>query len=199
MSPQGRIKLISQPLYLTRQSVELPFSIRQPISKGLGLFLYTDKYAVWLKKLLPKGNPTHAEVRAFKELYQQVIAHLSPYASCLQDLFLLASVMYVDQFGYRQLLHFALWLEHALGTIRFKNQAIRSETISAYLCNSPLNLLDVIVGAFRPEQVIDYLKDGQYATYDEKEAEQIEAGKRVQGRYKKQVLTYCGRENQDSL
>lgn len=89
-----------------------------------------------------------------------MIAHLSPYAPYLQDLFLLASVMYVDQFGYRQLLHFALWLGHTLGAIRFKNQAIRSETISAYLCNSPLNLLDVIVGVFRPEQVIDYLTDG---------------------------------------
>ncbi len=194
MSPQGDIRLMPQPLYLTHHPGELPFAIRQPISEGLGFFLYADKYTGLIKKLLQEKDPPSAEVKAFRKLYQEVIAHLSLY---LRELFLLASVMYVDQFGYRQLLHFALWLEHALGAIRLEKQYVFAKAPLIYLRDKPLNLLDVIAGAFRPEQVIEHLEADQSAIYDSEKVEKIEIRKGVQGRYKQQVLMYY--QKQDSL
>lgn len=72
------------------------------MSKGLSFFLYAEKYADLIKKLLQDEDDNHAEVKAFRELDHQLIAHFSPYALYLRELFWLASVMYVDQFGYCQ-------------------------------------------------------------------------------------------------
>ncbi|QBQ56220.1 DUF262 domain-containing protein [Nitrosococcus wardiae] len=190
VTPQGELRLLPHSLALTTHPAELPFALRQPISKGLGFFLYADKYTRMLTQLL-KEEDHPAEVQAFRKLYEAVIAHLSLY---LRELFLLASVMYVDQFGYRQLLHFALWLEHVLGAIRFEKRAIFAQAPLIYLRDNPLNLLDVIASAFRPEQVIDYLKADPPTIYEREEVEDINPGEGVRGRYKERVLEYYGRQ-----
>lgn len=59
--------------------------------------------------------------------------------------------------------------------------------------------MDVIAGAFSPEQVIKYLKANLSTIYSDEAVEQIKIGKGVQGRYKGQVLAYYGRQNQSGL
>jgi len=173
-------------------SAQLPFVIRQPISKGIGFFLYADKYYALTTELMDPHSEDPA-VLDFLDFYQKVIAKLSIY---LRELFLLASVMFIDKFGKRQLPQFALWLDYSLGAIRLQKQYIFREAPLIYLRDSSHNLLDVIAGAFLPNQVIEFLRQDEsagevYAT------ERIEAGIGVQGAYKQRVLDYYGKR--DSL
>lgn len=189
VSPQGGHSLVPCPIPLTQGAADLPFAIRQPISRGLGFFLYADKYAALTEALLaPDSN--QREALAFQDFYRRVVADLSVY---LRELFLLASVMFVDQFGLQPLLRFTLWLDYALGAIRIDKQYIFKEAPLIYLRDAPLNLLDVIAGAFRPEQVIEHLQQDANAqrVYA---SEAIEAGKGVQGAYKQRLLDYYARQ-----
>lgn len=187
--PQDGYRLESQSVRLSNEPAELPFAIRQPISMGVGFFLYADKYTALTKRLLSDEHPG-PDVQAFRNFYIQVIADLSLY---LRELFLLASVMYVDQFGHHQLLHFGFWLDHVLGAIRLEKQYIFKEAPLIFLRDSPHNLLDIIASAFRPEEVIAHLKKDPRARliYD---TESIKPGEGVQGRYKQRVLKYYGKE-----
>jgi len=190
--PRGGYRLTPRPLHMTSDPADLPFAIRQPITRGIGFFLYADKYTAVVKQLLDKTQ-ADPEVRAFYRLYQDVILYNSLY---LRELFLLASVMYVDQFGTLQLLRFALWLDHALGAIRIAKHYVFAQAPIIFLRDEPHNLLDVIASAYCPDNAINYLKDllSLNTIYD---TENIEVGTRVQGRYKQQLLTYYGRT--DSL
>lgn len=185
--PQDGYRLSGEDIHLNGNPAELPFAIRQPVSKGVGFFLYADKYAALAGQLL---NPEHEnpEVQAFRRFYQTVMAPLSTY---LRELFLLACVMYVDQFGYRQFLRFALWLDYALGAIRIEKAYIFKEAPLIFLRETSLNLLDVIASAFRPEEPIGFLKSLPeplqiYATRN------LQGGG-VQARYQQSVLTYYGK------
>ncbi len=187
--PIDNFRLKPQSIRFSNNAAELPFAIRQPISSGIGFFLYADKYAAMTKHLLDEKQPS-PEVRAYQKFYSHVIADLSLY---LREMFLLASVMYVDQFSYSQLLPFALWLDYALGAIRIQKQYIFKEAPLIFLRDSPHNLLDVIANAFRPEEVIAHLKKDPLAGLIY-EGEIIEPRKGVQGRYKQRVLSYYGKE-----
>lgn len=185
--PQDGYRLSGEDIHLSGNPAELPFALRQPVSRGVGFFLYAEKYAALARQLL---NPDHGdpEVRAFHRFYQAVMAPLSTY---LRELFLLACVMHVDQFGYRQLFRFALWLDYTLGAIRIEKAYIFKEAPLIFLREASLNLLDVIAGAFRPEESIEFLKSLPnppqiYATRNLQ-------GQGVQARYQQSVLAYYGK------
>ena len=170
----------------------LPFSLRHPIHKGLGFFLYTHKYAALHEQLFHKNN--EPEVLAFRKL-RQTASFESEY---LLELFDLATLFYVDQFQYKKLLEFALWLEYVLGAIRFDLFAIRWYKPMNYLAyDADFNLLDVIAGAYRPEEVIEFLKSDQYSrdVYSSSEKfKDIERRKQKRGWYLDAILRYYGYE-----
>jgi hypothetical protein len=188
LRPQAGYQLELQSRHRANDDLELPFAIRQPISSGVGFFLYASKYAALAQHLLFQEHPS-VEVGRFRTFYHQVIATVSVY---LQELFLLASVMYFDQFGDSQLLRFALWLDHVLGAIRLQKAYIFKEAPIKFLRDEAMNLLDVIANAFRPEDVIRYLQQHQWVN-DEYDKESIEKRGGVQGRYKQAVLGYYRR------
>ena len=135
-------------------------------------------------------EPTDSvEVLNFREVYEKLVMANSLF---LREIFLLAAVMFTDQFEDEKLWEFSLWLDHALGAIRLQKQQVRYEAAQNFFKQDTLNLLDVIASSYRPEQVIDYLKANH--THAETYADEaMEAGKGVQGVYKLAILTYYGR------
>jgi hypothetical protein len=135
------------------------------------------------------------EVQNFREVYEKLVMTNSLF---LREIFLLAAVMFADQFEDEKLWEFALWLDHALGAIRLKKQQVRYEAAQNFFKQDTLNLLDVIASGYRPEQVIDHLKVNHTHAkiYTD---ETIEAGEGVQGVYKQAVLSYYRRGDTTSL
>ncbi|QTA82712.1 DUF262 [Desulfonema limicola] len=170
----------------SNNSVHLPFTLRQPISKGLGFFLFSAKYADLVHMLLFDEDIKKPDIKAFRALYKDVWTKISLY---LKELFVLASVMYYDKFDSEKLLEFTLWLDHVLGAVRIEKQSIYKEAITKFLKETDNNLLDIISQAFRPEEVILFIKSLTY--YNEiYEKEEVIAGNGVQGVYKQNVLEY---------
>lgn len=173
----------------SNNSAHLPFTLRQPINNGLGFFLFSEKYADLVRLLLMDKDVKDCEINAFRNFYNQVWSNISLY---LKELFVLSTVMYYDKFGSTKLLEFSLWLDHVLGAIRIEKQYIFKEAPLKFLKESDNNLLDVISQAFRPEEVILFLKTINH-TKDTYQNEKIESGKGVQGVYKHNLLSYYGK------
>lgn len=181
----GQREIQTHPITLSSRAADLPFAIRQPVHKGIGFFLYAEKYCALLQWLLVDETTSQQRVH-FREIHTELMGTNSIY---LREIFVLGALMYVDQFGEERLWAFALWYEHALGAIRLEKQQVRYEAAKNFFRDDTLNLLDVIAGAYLPEQVIGHLK--RHHRHDELYAgEQIQAGKGVQGRYKQAVLDY---------
>lgn len=178
------------PYNVSNRSANLPFALRQPISKGLGFFLFAEKYADLIHVLFFSDfKSSNTEIRALREFYNQVWKSLSIY---LKELFVLSILMYYDKFQSKNLLEFALRLDDSLGAIRFNKKYIFKQAALIYLKESRNNLLDVISQSFRPEEVFRFLKEN--TEYDEY-IKEIEPSKGVQGAYKSCLQKYYDRED----
>jgi len=194
MTRDGHSEIHTNRISLSPKAEDLPFSIRQPIQKGIGFFLYADKYSALLRRLLDKPKDSH-EISRFQEVYEKLMMANSVF---LREIFLLASLLYADQFDDEKIWEFSLWLEHALGAIRLEKQQVRYEAAQNFFKKDAMNLLDVIASSYRPDQVISHLnKYHSHAT--EYSHETIEPGKGVQGFYKQAVLSYYERTTATSL
>jgi len=183
-------RLDIKPVHVSASAAGLPFSLRQPIHEGLGFFLYAQKYAALLDEVL-HGPAPDEEVERFRKFYRSVVGSNSHY---LRELFNLALLMYVDRFGYERLLEFAQQIELVLGGLRLAKQYIFKEAPLKYLRDADHNLLDVISGAYRPQDVMDFL-EGELARSDGYSAAGIteirkNGEHRVQGAYLQAVQDY---------
>lgn len=191
-------RLVPQEIDISRHAARLPFSIRQPINQGVGFFLYAQKYVSLINMLLHDESPV-LEVAKFREFYFSVISKLSLY---LQELYRLAVLLYVDQFGWQQLWRFSLYLDHVLGAIRLDKIYIFKEAPLKFLKDpsQKQNLLDVIAGAYRPEEVIEYLKADELANavYTNSKVAEVVRCVGVKGRYLDALLTYYRKDSLDN-
>ena len=199
LSRDGHSEIHTNRISLNPNAGDLPFAIRQPIQKGIGFFLYSDKYSALLRRLILEPTDS-SEVLRFRGVYEKLLMANSLF---LREVFLLASLMYIDQFDNERLWEFSLWLEYALGVIRINKQSVRYEAAQNFVKQDPenpanLNLLDVIAGSFRPEQVITHLKT-HWMQRKANATETIEVGKGVQGLYMQAVLAYFDKRELTSL
>ena len=181
------------PYSVSNRSANLPFALRQPISKGLGFFLFAEKYADLVHVLFfSNGDVANAEIKAFRAFYSDVWKYLSIY---LKELFVLSILMYYDKFQSKDLFEFALRLDDSLGAIRFKKQYVFKQAALIYLKESDHNLLDVISQSFRPEEAFRFLESNtDYSDYQK----DITTGKGVQGVYKERLQRFYNREDFDN-
>ncbi len=195
LTKEGYSEIHTNRISLSPNAEDLPFAIRQPIHKGIGFFLYADKYASLLRGLVSDATDSD-EVMHFRDVYEKLVMANSLY---LREVFLLASLMYVDQFGDERLWEFALWMDHALGAIRLEKQQVRYEAAQNFFKQDTLNLLDVIASGYRPEQVIRHLRSHHTHNkiYAGENIERTNTG--VRGIYKSAVLAYYQRMELESL
>ncbi len=191
--PEDDYRIVPDSIRLSHFAADLPFAIRQPISRGVGFFLYAQKYADLVQKLLNEET-SDREIIKFRKLYNNVYLGISLY---LRELFLLASIMYVDKFETWRLYEFSLWLDYVLGAIRIEKDYVFKQAPIVFLRDKKRNLLDVISGAFRPEEIIEYLKQDTHAREEYEKENITDYG--VKKRYKDSILSYYMRENDISL
>ncbi len=196
LEPDGNHQIHGKSWGLSDDPAELPFSIRQPVYKGIGFFLYVDKYASLSQILMLKETKTN-ELNEFRKLYNALVKNNSSY---FQEFFILAALMFYDRFGENKLFEFGLWLEYVLGTLRIKQGRVVQQTVMKLLTDHDLNLLDVIANAYLPDQVISHLQNyGKSDEYYLKNAEiDIETGNGVKGCYIKAMITYYGKKNDNT-
>lgn len=186
LTGDGERVLQGNRMHISQNAASLPMALRQPIHRGVGFFLYADKYAALLQRLMNDPDPS-GQVNAFREIYRQLLRNNQEY---LREIFLLCSLVYADQFEFEQLTEFALRLEFLLGAIRMEKKQVRQETAANFFRLADLSLLDVIAQSYHPKQVLDFLQQRQRTMAPFYAREEIEVGDGVQGRYKRAVLHF---------
>ncbi|HEX6981315.1 MAG TPA: DUF262 domain-containing protein [Balneolaceae bacterium] len=142
----GRIKV-------SEKSSLLPFTLRQPIYRGLHYFLFAEKYAELLYELF-RGETEDQEIKRFRR-YVEVIVKENGYY--LMELFLVCSLTYYDKYGSKKLSEFAELVGLAHGIKRLEQYYIFRQSALKYI--REYNLIDVITYSFRPIEVIESLKN----------------------------------------
>ena len=139
---------------LRHTPLSIPFSIRQPIDKGMGYFLFVEKYAKILELLF---NHSDNRLLEFDELNLQVVfsPKMSEYA---RRFYLLCVICYYDKFEEKDLFKFALYLEFLIGSVRISQARLSENSLTnAYFRDSKVNLLDMILHAFTTDQLFSQL------------------------------------------
>jgi hypothetical protein len=187
LTANNEYRLNANSQHIGQSAAYLPFALRQPISKGVGFFLYAEKYAAMLN--LPSDD---TEINGVQYFYNNVVSKLSAY---LQSLYRLALLSYFDRLGSDGFLRFALWLDYRLGAIRLEKEDIRRETPLKFLRDAKRNLLDVISYAYRSEDIIIFLQQLDVASHYDKNKgweKEIISDRLVKERYVAALANYYG-------
>lgn len=183
------LKLELNPLFVQASPEEYPFALRQPIYKGVGFFLYVEKY-YHLYNLLFQTNGNEYVIDITKFL-------IKDYNYYFQNFFKLLVVMYYDKFKDEQLYSFMLWTDYLLGAFRVNQATIVSQTAVKILRDYKQNLMDVIEAAYDPEDIIDFIKSYKISGNDlkliyAKPFNEYGAENGIRNRYRKTVLNFYG-------
>lgn len=171
----------------SNENADYPFSLRQPIHKGLNFFKYTDKYISIYDILFQSVDNIDSELMKVSAFYKSVYNQdMSVY---LRHFMQLCLVAYYDVFGNKKILQAAYAFDYLIGSMRLSKQQIKKEAASKCLKESPNNILDIISNAYRPEELFDFIYS--ISENDEiYEDEKIIINDGVMGRYKGRILGY---------
>lgn len=197
------ILLDTSPIALKSHAINYPFALRQPIEKGIGFFLYSERYAAMYHFLFNAEHTKNSELSRFKEFYQAVYIN-SGMSEYLKSLYRLCVVLYYDKFESKDIDRFAKYLDYYIGVYRVELSSIYDKTAIRILRDKKQNLLDIISQAFIPEQVFDFIMENTNDAVFRDETIPLEKENRqlvyaVRSNYKRALLKYYGKEDQTSL
>lgn len=173
-------------LNIQTKAEQYPFAIRQPIQRGVGFFLYAEKYYAVYQILFEEKRFTE-----YTELFETLYNGVSPY---LRSFFKLATVAYYDKFKAHKIVKFGLWLDYLLGSYRVNQHTIVRQTIIKILRDKNQNLLDVIEMAYRPEDVFIFLKSITDNDNYKKQVGDFGGDNGVRNKYRKNNLIFFNQE-----
>lgn len=139
----SRIKLFGE------ESVDIPFTINQPIQKGIGFFLYTEKYTSIFNHIFREEK-----IEELKSITKLVYRVFNTY---FINLYQIAIVQYFDKFNTEDIDEFAKRFEHYLGAYRMNRSSIVEQS-PIVLLRDYGNILMIIQQAYLTSDVIDALK-----------------------------------------
>jgi hypothetical protein len=166
---------------------KLPFTIRQPLYKGLNFFQFTQKYYAIHQLLFYKTDIEDSNIQKVRTFYSEIYnSNMSEY---LRHYIQLCLVMYYDTFGSVEIDKAVQYFDYFIGSIRIDKYYVRQEAIKNSLLQSDNNLLDVIAHSYLPEEVFDFiLRQNQVkAIY---ENENLMADNGVRDKYKNRVISF---------
>lgn len=168
--------------------LSVPFSLRQPIDKGMGYFLFVEKYAQLLKYLT---NVSDNYLKEFDAFNCAIMFHPSN-SKYARRFYMLGILCYFDKFGKQGLMKFALYLEFLVGAVRLgQSRLAKSSLPNAYFKDEKINLLDMIFNSYTSEQLFERMMPvikGQSEKY------KMAAGAGVQKTYLENMLKYYGKK-----
>jgi hypothetical protein len=167
----------------------LPFTLRQPLFKGLNFFKYSEKYVAIHELLFHNDNISNIDILNFRAFYNSV--YNNDMSGYLKHLMQLCMVAYYDIFGNEMILDAALCFDYLIGSVRIQKQQVKKEAVAICLKKNQNNLLDVIVQAYIPSEIFDFVYNLE-ETNKIYQAEKIEK-EGVQLRYKRRIINYFNR------
>lgn len=171
------------------ESASLPLSLRQPIHSGLNFFDYTRKYTAIRALLFDDEMPADHEISRMRQLYDRIYGY--DMVRFLQQWMQLCLVMYYDRFGTDRMCVAACHFDYMIGSKRLGLASVKRKSVTKYLNDSQRNVLDVIHGAYRPEEVFAFITS-QKGLAEPYQKDLSSLGNGVQGRYLDRLMRFYG-------
>ncbi len=153
-SEEDGLQRLGASIMVSGKSSLLPFSLRQPVHKGVHYFLFAEKYAKQINEIFRDEPCEDQHIRKLREYYEEVVKNNSYY---LQELFVVNIATYYDKYGSDKLSMFVELLGLLHGNYRLSQHYIFRQSILKFMRD--YNLLDVISHSFRPEEVFASLSN----------------------------------------
>ncbi|MCG9792123.1 DUF262 domain-containing protein [Flavobacterium algicola] len=189
ISEEDTVNLIAYTETHFEDVCNLPFTIRQPLYKGLNFFQFTQKYYAIHQLLFYKTHIEDSGIQKVRVFYSEIYnSNMSEY---LRHYIQLCLVMYYDTFGSLEIDKAVQYFDYFIGSIRIEKYYVRQEAIKNSLLQSDNNLLDVIAHSYLPEEVFDFIsRQNQVKTIYKNE--NLKADNGVRDNYKNRVISYYG-------
>ncbi|MGU9939137.1 DUF262 domain-containing protein [Empedobacter brevis] len=168
---------------------KLPFTIRQPLYKGLNFFQFTQKYYAIHQLLFYNIDVEDEKIKKIRSFYSEIYnSNMSEY---LRHYMQLCLVMYYDTFGILGIDKAIQYFDYFIGSIRIEKYYVRQESIKNSLLQSDNNILDVIAHSYLPEEVFDFIS-GQTRIKAIYENEDLKPDNGVRDKYRNRIISYYG-------
>lgn len=168
-------------------SVDLPFTIRQPIFKGHNFFKFSQKYHDIHQHFFSETSATEVSVINAREYYYTIYTEkMSVY---LRHYMQLCMVMYYDTFGDAKIDKAVKYFDYLIGSIRVEKYYVKKEAVKNSLIENSNNLLDVIANAYIPQEVFEFIAS-QAKVKSIYENENLENENEIRKAYRNRVLSY---------
>lgn len=135
----------------------MPFQITQPLEGGEQFFWFIEKYDKLYKELFEDMD--HPISGLFKGLCESLYSlSYNTGVSDIKDVFEGCMLFYYDKFGLEQFDEAALWLEHGLFHLRFRQPTVQYRSVIKYI-REDFNPIAIINEATFPEHIINEIKN----------------------------------------
>lgn len=138
----------------------LPFSLRQPLYKGLNFFQFTQKYYAIHQLLFHKQLEDKSPIKAVRSYYSTI--YNNDMSVFLRHYMQLCLVLYYDMFGEKELYKAVQYFDYFMGSVRVEKQSVKKETVFNLMKHKSLNLLDVIAQAYFPHEIFNFIIEQQH-------------------------------------
>ena len=139
----------------TNTTKAYPFTVRQPLLKGICFFTFIETYHQIAIKLFQKDSKD-IEINNMRELYKKLYIDTGS-TTYMSDYFIMLMIFYYDKFGSKCLYYFALCVDYIIGQWRTDNYFFRKEALMNITKKN--NIIDKIQICYEPKDIItDLLK-----------------------------------------
>lgn len=174
--------------------IEYPFAIRQPIYKGQNFFDFTEKYHSFFDLFFNESVKKTKAIQDSMHFYNDIYSNdMSEY---LRHYMQMCLVAYYDNFGEENLFEAIQYFDYFIGSLRLEKYYVRHEAVQNSLKNAEQNLIDLIINAYLPNEVFNFIKGSKSidSIYSNKKFlnDKGELKNSVIERYIKRVCDYYG-------
>ncbi len=156
IKPDDTTTLVSFENLDTNTKYNMPFSLRQPIYKGLNFFQFTQKYYEIHQLLFHTNNADNTTLKKVSNFY--IAIYTNKMSVYLRHYIQLCMVLYFDTFGKENLYKAIQYFDYFIGSLRISKKYVRKESVFNLMKDNKLNLLDVIAQAYFTEDVFRFIK-----------------------------------------
>ena len=134
-----------------------PFTVRQPLIKGICFFSFIETYHQIATELF-QNESNDDEIIKMRNLYKKLYIKTGS-TTYMSDYFIMLMIFYFDKFGSEKLYHFALCVDYIIGQWRTDNYFFRKEAMMNVTKKN--NIIDKIQINYEPKDIIKDLLETQ--------------------------------------
>jgi hypothetical protein len=151
----SEMKVKEEVILSTNTSKVYPFTLRQPLTKGICFFSFVETYHRIATELFLKDSKD-CEIIRMRDLFHCLYIETQS-TTYMSDYFIMLMIFYFDKFGSKSLYYFALCVDYVIGQWRTNNYFFRKEAMMNVTKKN--NIIDAIQICYEPNDIIrDLLK-----------------------------------------